>query len=171
MSEPAPKAVLENIDQIVHLEEGAIARRSAGERVGEVVGRFAGTLAFVLIQLVAVVMWVALNAGWVAGVAPFDPFPFTLGGGILALESVLLAAFVLMKQAHEGHLSERRSHLNLQVTLLMEKEVTKVIQMLSRMSEARGLDGITDDETQELSGHTAVRHLAQELNRRLDHTD
>ncbi len=51
------------------------------------------------------------------GAPAFDPFPYSLGGEILSLESVLLAAFVLMKQAHEGRMSERRSHLNLQVNL------------------------------------------------------
>ena len=168
MPDPAPKIVLENIDNIVRLEEGAAARRSFGERAGEVIGGFAGTLAFVLLQLAAVAGWILLNTGIVPGITPFDPFPFTLGGGILCLESVLLAAFVLLKQAHEGRLSERRSHLNLQVTLLMEKEVTKVLQMLDRLSAARSIEGITDDETRELSEHTAVHSLAQELDRRLD---
>lgn len=71
-----------------------------------------------------------VNTGLVPGLPVFDPFPFELDGALLSLERVLLASFVPLKQAHEGRLSEWRSHLNLQAKLLVEKEVTKLIQMM-----------------------------------------
>lgn len=109
----APQNVIENINQVVSFEEELTARRSLGERVGEAVGSFAGRLAFVGCQLALVAGWVLVNAGLAPGVPAFDPFPYGLGGALLSLEGVLLASFVLLKQAHEGRLSERRSHLNL----------------------------------------------------------
>jgi uncharacterized membrane protein len=85
---------------------------------------------------------------------------------------VLLACFVLLKQSHESRLSERRSHLNLQVNLLVEKEVTKLIQMIERQNAAEGKAGVvTDEETRELGEVTAVGHLAEELDRRLERSD
>ena len=76
---------------------------------------------------------------------------------------------MLLKQAHEGRLSERRSHLNLQANLLVEKEVTKLIQMLQRQSRANGTERqVVDSEAREMAQNTAVGHLAQELDRRLD---
>lgn len=81
----------------------------------------------------------------------------------------MLAAFILLKQAHEGRLSERRSHLNLQANLPVEKKVTKLLQMLQRQNAAGGVeDKVMDSEASELAQDTAVGHLARELDRRLD---
>ena len=168
MARAMPQSVIDNVDAIVRLEEELTAARDWGERLGDAVGSFAGRLAFVCAQVAAVAAWVGVNAGWAPGLAPFDPFPYSLGGALLSLEGVLLASFVLMKQAHEGRLSERRSHLNLQANLLVEKEVTKLIQMMQRMSALDGThDQVVDDEAMELGQVTAVGHLAEELDGRL----
>lgn len=169
MPDTAPRSVAENIDQVVRGEEELTRRRGLDERLGDAVGGTAGTLAFVCGQLVLVAGWAAANAGLLPGVPVFDPFPYSLLGGIMSLEGVLLACFVLMKQGHESRLSERRSHLNLQVNLLVEKEVTKLIQMMERTSAAQGTQpSVTDEETRELGQVTAVGNLAQELDRRLE---
>jgi len=64
--------------------------------------------------------------------------------------------------------SERRSHLNLQANLLVEQEVTKLIQMMHRTSAVEGTEAsVVDAETRELGRVTAVGELAQELDRRL----
>lgn len=164
----APKHVIDNIDAVVSAEEELTARRGLAERMGEVVASFAATPAFLLIQAALVVGWVAVNAGLVPGVPAFDPFPYSLGGALLSLEGVLLAVFVLSKQAHEGRLSGRRSHLALQANLLIEQEVTKLIQMMQRTSAIEGTEAeVLDRETHELSQVTAVGELARELDRRM----
>jgi uncharacterized membrane protein len=61
--------------------------------------------------------------------------------------------------------ADRRSHLDLQINLLTEKEVSKVIQMLERISERLELP--VDGEAQELGQTTAVLDLARELDQRL----
>lgn len=164
-----PQSVIDNVDAVIRLEEELTAGRSLGQRLGDAVGSFAGRLTFVCAQIASVSAWVAINAGWVPGVPAFDPPPYSLGGALLSLEGVLLASFVLIKQAHEGRLSERRSHLNLQANLLVEKEVTKLLQMMQRISALEGTQHqVVDDETRELGEVTAVGHLAAELDRRLD---
>ncbi len=168
MTGAAPKSVIANIEAIVGAEEALTARRSRGERLGEKVADFAGTPTFLLTQASAVVAWVVLNAGLVPAIPIFDPFPYSLGGALLSLEGVLLACFVLTKQAHEGRLSERRSHLNLQANLLVEQEVTKLIQMMLRTSAVEGIEAaVVDAESHELGQVTAVDELAKELDRRL----
>lgn len=164
----APKSVIANIEAVVGAEEALTARRSRGERIGERVAEFAGTPTFLAAQALAVAAWVVLNSGFLPGLAVFDPFPYSLGGGLLSLEGVLLACFVLTKQAHEGRLSERRSHLNLQANLLVEQEVTKLIQMMQRTSALEGTEvAVVDPETYEFGKVTAVNELAKELDRRL----
>jgi uncharacterized membrane protein len=164
----APRSVKDNIDAVVGAEEALTASRGRGERIGEAVAATAGTPAFLVAQVAAVLGWVVVNAGLVSGVPAFDPFPYSLGGALLSLEGVLLACFVLTKQAHEGRLSERRSHLNLQANLLVEQEVTKLIQMMHRTSAVEGTEAsVVDAEVRELGQVTAVGELAQKLDRRL----
>ena len=85
---------------------------------------------------------------------------------IVSLEGVLLSTFVLIRQNRTAVRSDRRNHLDLQINLLTEKEVTKVIQMLEGISAHLGVaGGVVDAETQELGKVTAVGDLAQELTR------
>ena len=169
MPKTAPQTVADNVESILRDEESIAAERSLGTRIGELVAGYAGSLGFVLVQIALVIGWVLINEEVIAVVEPFDPYPYVLLAGILALQSVLLACFVLMKQGHEARLSDRRSHLSLQVNLLVEKEVTKLIQVLERLSAAEGIkDKVIDKEAQEMARDTEIDKVVEELDRRLD---
>jgi uncharacterized membrane protein len=94
--------------------------------------------------------WIAVNLGSLDFIPPFDPFPFPLLSVVLSGEAVLLTAFVLIRQNRMSRQADQRSHLDLQINLLAEKEATKIIQML------------------ELAQGTAVEGLARELRENLD---
>ena len=98
----------------------------------------------------------------------FDPYPFGLLGMLFSLEGVLLASFVLMKQNRMSALAEQRSHLDLQISLLAEQEVTKLIQMLERVSARLGIEGeVVDAEAREMGEITGVGGLARQLREKL----
>jgi len=104
------------------------------------------------------------NSEIIPGLPVFDPFPYSLLSGVLGLEGVLLTAFVLIRQNRMSLMADRRSHSDLQIGLLAEKETTKIIQMLERMSRQMGMERqVTDDKTKELGEATAVESLAREL--------
>jgi uncharacterized membrane protein len=44
---------------------------------------------------------------------------------IVSVEGVLLSTFILMKQNRMSRHADHRDHLNLQIDLLAEKEITK----------------------------------------------
>lgn len=164
----APETARTNISKIVELEEAGEENRPRTERTAAVIGRFAGTLSFVVGQLTFVAAWVTLNSGALPGFTAFDPFPFSLLSTVLSLQGVLLAAFVLIRQNRMSAISERRSHLGLQISLLSEKEATKVIQMLQRISRHMGIhENVSDAEVTEFAEATAVEDLARELDDRL----
>ena len=48
---------------------------------------------------------------------------------LVSLEGVLLSTFVLLKQNRMSQPADHRAHLDLQVNLLSEKEITKVLQL------------------------------------------
>jgi uncharacterized membrane protein len=165
---PSCHTAQSNIEKVVQLEEEEERHRSFADRFPERIGSFAGSVSFVACQLAFVGLWAIANLGIIPGVPTFDPFPYSLLSGLLSLEGVLLTAFVLIRQNRMSLMADRRSHLDLQISLLAEKETTKIIQMLDRMSRQMGMEHhVTDEETKELGEATAVEDLARELKDKL----
>src|SRR4051812_32348203 len=123
---------------------------------------------FVTLQSLAMLAWIAWN-----GLAPkalrFDPYPYGLLTFIVSLEGVLIATFVLITQNRMAVQSDRRDHLNLQVDLLAEQEMTLVLRMLRRISERLGIQAESEDEAraQTLAEETNVYDLMQTLDQQL----
>ena len=164
----APPRALINIEEIVRREQAEMRRRPRASRLADAVARVAGTPHFVAAHLFAVAAWAVVNLGLIPDIPPFDSFPFGLLGALFSLEGLLIAAFVLMKQLHADARAEERAHLDLQVSLLAEQEVTKVIQMLERISAQLGIAAeVVDAEARELGGVTAVGGLADALHAKL----
>jgi uncharacterized membrane protein len=160
-----------HIDSIVKQEEEAQERRSASERLADAVGGFAGSLLFVVFHLVLLIAWMLVNNGKVPRIRPFDPYPFQFLGVIVAVEAVILSSFILMRQNRMMRRGERRDHLNLQVDLLAEKEITKVLQMVHAICGQMGLQNImADKEIRELSQTTSIESITQTLEDRLPGT-
>lgn len=166
MDQPHVSTIVDNIHAVVRMEQEQAHQRSLKDKVADAIGTFAGTVTFVMMHLVWFALWAGFNTRLLPGLPAFDPYPFPLLCMIVSLEGVLLSTFVLIKQNRMGQRSDRRNHLDLQINLLTEKEVTKVIQMLEAISVRLGLEP-PDPEAQELAQVTAVGVLADELRRAL----
>jgi uncharacterized membrane protein len=157
-----------HINSIVKQEEDALERRSVSERLVDTVGAFVGSLTFVVLHLALVAAWVVINTGRIPGVKPFDPWPFSLLGVIVAVEAVVLSSFIIMRQNRMMRRGEQRDHLNLQVDLLAEKEITALLQMARALCGHMGLQSIAaDKDIRELSQNTSIESLHQKLEERL----
>ena len=164
--EPSRQAA-ENIETVLALEEEATPALPWRERVAEKVGDVAGSAGFILFHLGWFALWSLDNLGWFPWVPVFDEYPFPLLALLLAMEAVILASCVLIRQNRAAELAEERSHIDLQVNMLAEREITKVIQMLDRISVALRIDHVVvDQESQELGEETTVPGLARKLRER-----
>ena len=163
-----PRTVLDNIQAIIELEERQEQERSFSDRIAGAVATFAGTVIFVVVHLVWFALWTSINLGLLKAVPAFDPYPFQLLCMLVSLEGVLLSTFVLIKQNRMGARADERNHLALQVSLLSEQEVTKVIQLLERISAQLGIEReVMDAQARELGEATAIQGLARQLRERL----
>lgn len=157
-----PPSVLGNIDTVLAIEQRADHEGSTVGRLAHGFGNFVGSITFLAIHAAAFILWMLVNAGpWPRFV--FDPYPFDLLGMLVSVESVVLTTFVLIKQNREGDRAKHRSHLDLQVNLLSEKEITKVLQIVQRIADRVGVESPDDADLAELLGETAVGKLAEEL--------
>ena len=153
-----------HIDSIARQEYEFLEQRTSSERVGDRIAGFAGSMSFVLIHVLLVLSWVLINVNQVSWISRFDPYPFSLLGMIVAVEAVVLSSFILMRQNRMTKRAERRDHLNLQIDLIAEKEITKLLQMVHAICDDMGLKQIAEDqELKEFSQETSVETLTQRL--------
>jgi uncharacterized membrane protein len=135
-----------HIDSIARQEYEFLEQRTLSERVGDRIAGFAGSMSFVLIHVLLVLSWVLINVNQVSWISRFDPYPFSLLGMIVAVEAVVLSSFILMRQNRMTKRAERRDHLNLQIDLIAEKEITKLLQMVHAICDDMGLKQIAEDQ-------------------------
>jgi len=157
-----------NIAAIAKLEEEALDRRTRTERDSDAIVKFIGSVKFLLLHVILVAVWIVVNLGLVPYVKSFDPFPFGILALFVASESVFLTICVLISQNRMARQAERRSHLDLQVGMLAEQELTMMLQMLQKLCQHTGVDvKSTIPQVQAFSETTDVHKLASELQEKL----
>jgi uncharacterized membrane protein len=173
MENPLPRRVAANptqynIDAIAKLEHEALDRRTLTERVSDVITNLVGNVGFLVAQLLLVSGWCLVNVHVIPGLKAFDPFPFGVLALVVSSESVFLTIFVLISQSRMARQSERRSHLDLQVGMLSEQELTTILQMLQKLCQHLGVNvDSSKQEVQSFSKTTDVHKLASELEDKL----
>lgn len=166
--EPTSSPAQDNIRSIVEIERRATRSKTTSERVSDAISKFAGSLTFVVVHL----LWFTALALWNA-LAPerlrFDPYPYGLLTFIVSLEGVLIATFVLITQNRMSRQSDERDHLNLQIDLLAEQEMTLVLRMLRRIAEHLQVPADSEEASraQKLTEETNVFELMQNLRREM----
>lgn len=154
------KSTRENIDAVRRLEADFANERTMSDRIADVIGGFSGSLKFVALHALLFGGWILWNIA--ANPHKFDPYPFLLLSLAVNLESIFLSTFVLIKQNRMSKREDLRAHLDLQINLLSEQEMTLVLQLLRRISTRLGVS-LSTQQIEELSGDTSVEELANQL--------
>jgi uncharacterized membrane protein len=152
-----------NVAAISEMEQDAIARRSTGERLGDVISQQAGRLWFVAAHVVWFTVWIVMNLGDLPGIPVFDPYPYQFLTLVVSLESIFLFLFILISQNRSNKQADSRSQLDLQINLLAEQESTKMLEMLQKLCEYHKLDVARDPEIENLKSPTKPDELLREL--------
>lgn len=93
-----------------------------------------GRPGFLYVTIVFVSGWIGANLALpLMGLAAFDPPPFGYLHIVLTLSALLMATVVLVTQDRQIRMTEKRSHLDLQINLQAEGKVAKVIALLEEL--------------------------------------
>ncbi len=114
------------------------ARASMSERISDRITGFAGSMTFVAIHAVAYGAWIAINLGIVPGLQPFDP-SFVMLAMEASVEAIFLSTFVLISQNRMMAAAARQSDLDLQINLLSEHELTRLVALVDAMACKMGI--------------------------------
>src|SRR3569623_910692 len=151
----------ENVRTVKELEQLAVANPSFADRSASFVARFCGSIHFVWVHAVVFGGGIAVNA--FPGLPHWDPYPFTFLTMWASMESIFIAAFILISQNYAMRLSERRAQLDLQVNLLAEQEATKTLRMLDAIAKRVGAQVGNDPEVEALAQATKLDSLARQI--------
>ena len=154
----------ENIRAIVDLERKFVRDTTFADRISDRISQAVGSLRYVIIHVLAMAGW----AGWNALAPPhlrFDPYPYGLLTFIVSLEGVLVSTFVLITQNRMSRQSDDREHLDLQVDLLAEQEMTLMLRMLRRISDHLGIAPENEEaaRAEKLTQETNVYQLMERI--------
>jgi uncharacterized membrane protein len=131
-------ALSRNIEALQRRRNEEEAAATSEERIAGAITRFTGSMRFVYFHAAAYGFWIIANLGWVPGLAPWDA-TFVVLAMIASVEAIFLSTFILISQNRMAAVADRRAELDLQISLLTEHEVTKLVEMVAAMSDRVGV--------------------------------
>jgi uncharacterized membrane protein len=157
--------VVKNVQAIAELERRMLEERKHISRLSDIATRVAGSTPFIVGHLVLFAGWVVINTSRFA----FDMAPFNLLNLILALEAIILTSIVLISQSALRRIGDLRTHLDLQVNILAEQELTAILGLLNRICKHLDIDmRSAEPKVEELAKETDLIKIATVLEKTLE---
>ena len=78
---------------------------------------------------------------------------------VASVEAIFLTTFVLMTQNRMSEQAEKRAELDLQISLLAEYEVTRLITLVKAIAEKLDIEASKDPELPELQQNVAPERV------------
>jgi uncharacterized membrane protein len=147
-----PSSAKENLEVLSQFKDREEEEISGLQLAIERVSRFFGSPAFFAFAVAFIVMWIAVNMwGRTHGWRHFDSPPFFWLQGLVSCNALLLTVAVLIRQNRMAQVAEHRAHLDLQINLLTEQKVTKLLQIMDEPRRDLAVPhGLPDEETSEM---------------------
>jgi uncharacterized membrane protein len=150
--------VAKTVEELQRLSEHDQRQTTASIKLANRIAAVSGSMPFVAAHVVWFTIWVAMNLP--DSPIAFDGFPFSFLAMVVSLEAIFLSLFVLMSENRQAERDERHSVVDLQVNLIAERELTKVLTMVSEIRDALGLTN-KDSELEEMTTETHVEDLLE----------
>ncbi|HEY0014018.1 MAG TPA: DUF1003 domain-containing protein [Allosphingosinicella sp.] len=156
----------ESLNSALHRNIAALERRRRvearsaprNERVAQAISDFAGTMTFIYLHLAIVGAWIAVNVGWLPFIPAFDESLVILAMAA-SVEAIFISTFVLISQNRMAAAAEKRAELDLQISLLAEHEITKVVAMVDAIADHLGIRHEAKHEVDELKRDVAPENV------------
>jgi len=126
------------------------SKRTRAEKIADWVTTSTGSIAFLMGNAILFAAWILINTNQIPSIPAFDPFPFNLLTTFVSLEAIILAIFVLVSQNQNMKVDDLREETHLQINLITEREITKLMKMVAILLERQGVDLSQDPELQKM---------------------
>jgi uncharacterized membrane protein len=146
-SSTLPVHIEETIQSVAGLNAEHHATATHHQRVVDRITSLLGRASFIATLTAFVAGWMSLNCFVLAlGYRAPDPPPFAWLAGGSSLASLYLVILILTTQRGDDRLTQRRELLNLELTILSEQKIAKVVALLEELRhDSPHLDNRVDE--------------------------
>ena len=137
-----------NIKMLVEKRLRDEDQSSREQKIADRITTFTGSMSFVYLHLILFGIWISWNAG-LFGLKPFDP-SFVVLAMFASVEAIFLSTFVLISQNRMNEHAEKRADLNLQISLLAEHEVTRLVTLVKAIAVKMDISEAFEKDIEEL---------------------
>lgn len=145
----------------------ADAKRTVVERIADSMSIFFGSTKFFIFNMSIFILWVLINTNQIKSIPAFDPFPFNLLTTFVSLEAIILSIFVLTSQNRSAKIDDLRGETNLQLNLITEKELTKLMKMMALILEKNGINISEDPELKKMMRPVSEEEIQKRLEKEI----
>jgi uncharacterized membrane protein len=166
--EPRMAGVIDrNIAALVRRRQEQKVSSGFEDQVADAITRFAGSMKFVYLHLLVYGGWIVVNLGWVPGVRAFDP-TFVVLAMVASVEAIFISTFVMISQNRMAAIADQRADLDLQISLLGEHEITKLVTLVAEIAKRMDIPAAEDPELDELSKNVSPERVLDRIERPSD---
>lgn len=145
------RVVARNIEALIDAKGRFEQRKTFEQRVADAITRFAGSMWSVYLHAV-------LYGGWL--LLRFDVVALATAASV---EAIFLTTFVLISQNRMGELADRRADLDLQINLLSEHEITRLLDLSVAIAGKLGVEVPEREEVDALRQPVAPEKVLEEI--------
>ena len=109
-----------------------------------------GTLRFLILTLIFIILWIIVNIGLVPGINPFDLYPFFWLVTLVQLFSIILSIIILISQNQEMRINEVRQQMDFEINVRAEHEITKILHMIEEIHKEIGISKVDKEDVEQV---------------------
>lgn len=128
-----------------------------------------GSFAFLFGNIFIYTFWILANTGKIPGIPIFDPYPYSFMNSFVSIEAIILSIIVLMSQNRENQRDILRNELGLQVQLISEKQITKILNLLKDIKDNQKIS--SDPELEEMTKEIDTSYIERKLTEQLEESE
>ena len=142
-------------------------KRTSAEKIADWLTSNFGSMVFLIINALVFLFWILINTNQIKVIPVFDPFPFLFLTMFVSLEAIILAIAVLISQNRSLRVDDIREETHLQINLITEREITKLMKMLAILLERQGVDLSQDPELKQLLRPISEEEIEKKLEKEI----
>jgi uncharacterized membrane protein len=131
LTAPLPDPIAKNIEAIISLHTQEVQNIPAHQRLLEAIATFFGRSTFLYSLLFVLLLW--MIGSYFQPFLPFNLPPFSWSDQGLDAAALVISTGVLVRQTRQENFAEQRSQLMLQLNLLSEQKIAKIIALLEEL--------------------------------------
>ena len=158
-----------NIHTVLERRQAEDKQKPLELRIADAITRFTGSMRFVYIHLVLFTLWIVANLPGVP-LPKFDP-TFVVLAMCASVEAIFLSTFVLISQNRMAAQADKRADLDLQVSLLAEHEVTRLVTLVKQIAAKLDVVESRNPELNELEKDVRPEKVLDALEANQRHLD